>query len=113
MLLAIDIGNTNIVIGCMEGNQAVLSFRLATDRNATELEYALQIRKGLIILFPKRSSGFLPVCKHTGRPRDIVFASDFESDPPFFSNHSLSATGSVVNSPSGKNPVNTKSHRHG
>jgi type III pantothenate kinase len=47
MVLAVDIGNTNIVIGCMENNQVKLSLRIATDRSATELEYALLIRKGL------------------------------------------------------------------
>ena len=48
MVLAVDIGNTNIVIGCMENGRAVFSLRLATDRDATELEYALLIRKGLV-----------------------------------------------------------------
>ena len=47
MILAVDIGNTNIVIGCMEKGRAALSLRLATNRDATELEYALLIRKGL------------------------------------------------------------------
>ena len=47
MVLAVDIGNTNIVIGCMENNQVKLSLRIATNRSATELEYALLIRKGL------------------------------------------------------------------
>lgn len=48
MILAVDIGNTNIVIGCMENGRPTLSLRLATDRDATELEYALLIRKGLM-----------------------------------------------------------------
>ena len=47
MVLAVDIGNTNIVIGCFEGQKIRMTFRLATDRDATELEYALQIRKAL------------------------------------------------------------------
>jgi pantothenate kinase type III len=44
MILAVDIGNTNIVIGCMEKGRAALSLRLATNRDATELEYAEEYR---------------------------------------------------------------------
>lgn len=44
MVLAVDIGNTNIVIGCFEGNRILFTNRLATNRNATELEYLVQIR---------------------------------------------------------------------
>lgn len=47
MVLAVDIGNTNIVIGCFQSGKIHMTFRLATDRDATELEYALQIRKAL------------------------------------------------------------------
>ncbi|MBU8933945.1 MAG: type III pantothenate kinase [candidate division Zixibacteria bacterium] len=35
MLLAIDIGNTNVVLGILEGNKLTASFRLATRRDAT------------------------------------------------------------------------------
>ena len=41
MILAIDIGNTQIVAGCLEGKQLVSSFRLATDRSKTAEEYTL------------------------------------------------------------------------
>lgn len=41
MLLAIDVGNTNIVLGCMEGETIRFRARLATDRARTEDEYAL------------------------------------------------------------------------
>ena len=47
MVLAVDIGNTNIVVGCFEDGVIHLTLRLATDRAATELEYALSIRKAL------------------------------------------------------------------
>lgn len=47
MVLAADIGNTNIVIGCFENGRILLTERLATNRDATELEYAIQIRKAL------------------------------------------------------------------
>lgn len=41
MLLAIDVGNTNIVLGCMEGESIRFTARLATCRERTEDEYAL------------------------------------------------------------------------
>ncbi len=44
MVLAVDIGNTNVVIGVFQGEKIRSLGRLATDRGATELEYAIQIR---------------------------------------------------------------------
>lgn len=41
MLLAIDIGNTNIVTGIFRGEKLVTSFRLSTDRDQTQDEYGL------------------------------------------------------------------------
>lgn len=49
MILAIDIGNTNIVIGCMEGNRCGFIERLSTVRTKTELEYAIDIKNVLDI----------------------------------------------------------------
>ena len=41
MLLAIDIGNTNVVIGCLnENNEATALFRMVTDLKKTDDEYA-------------------------------------------------------------------------
>ena len=40
MILAIDIGNTNIVIGCCSDDSICFSERLSTNHNATSLEYA-------------------------------------------------------------------------
>ena len=37
MILAIDIGNTNIVIGCIEDNQILFVERLHTDGKKSEL----------------------------------------------------------------------------
>ncbi|MBX7137017.1 MAG: type III pantothenate kinase [Oligoflexia bacterium] len=39
MLLVIDIGNTNIVVGCFEGSQLLHQFRLKTDTGRTVDEY--------------------------------------------------------------------------
>ena len=44
MLLAIDIGNSNIIIGCVEREKIIFEERLGTDLNKTELEYAMGIR---------------------------------------------------------------------
>ncbi|MGN0370117.1 MAG: type III pantothenate kinase [Butyrivibrio sp.] len=41
MLLAIDMGNTNIVIGCIENNKVLFVERMCTDHSKTELEYAI------------------------------------------------------------------------
>ena len=41
MILAIDVGNTNIVLGGIMDNQQVFSARLASDRNKTADQYAL------------------------------------------------------------------------
>ena len=49
MILAIDIGNTNIVIGCMEGDKCSFIERLSTVRTKTELEYAIDIKNVLDI----------------------------------------------------------------
>jgi type III pantothenate kinase len=44
MLLAIDVGNTNTVIGCFESDQLVESWRIKTDPRATADEIALLLR---------------------------------------------------------------------
>lgn len=41
MILAIDVGNTNIVIGCVDDDKVIFEERLATDKSKTELEYAV------------------------------------------------------------------------
>lgn len=44
MLLAIDAGNSHIVLGCMEENSLRFTARLCTDRAKTRDEYALLLR---------------------------------------------------------------------
>ena len=45
MLLAVDIGNTNIVFGCVDDNDEVVLFeRISTNHNATSAEYASLIK---------------------------------------------------------------------
>ncbi|MDD7741113.1 MAG: type III pantothenate kinase [Fusicatenibacter sp.] len=47
MILAIDIGNTNIVLGCVEGKKTYFIERLSTDQGKTELEYAISLKNVL------------------------------------------------------------------
>lgn len=49
MILAIDIGNTNIVIGCIDKEKTYFIERLSTVRTKTELEYAVDIKTVLDI----------------------------------------------------------------
>lgn len=49
MLLAIDIGNTNVTIGVFDGENLLASWRLSTDPRRLADEYALQLR-GLLPL---------------------------------------------------------------
>lgn len=44
MILAIDIGNTNIVIGCLDEDKILFTERMSTDSNKTVLEYAIGIK---------------------------------------------------------------------
>lgn len=44
MILAIDIGNTNIVIGCIEGENVCFVERVSTNLSNTELEYVVEFR---------------------------------------------------------------------
>ena len=44
MLLAIDIGNTNIVIGCFQNDDLFFKARIATDRTRTSDQYGVEIK---------------------------------------------------------------------
>ncbi len=47
MLLAIDIGNTNIVIGCIKDDVIQFKARIATDRTRTSDQYGVEIKNML------------------------------------------------------------------
>ena len=49
MVLAIDIGNTNIVVGCFDEENILFVERVSTNHTATDLEYASTIRMALHI----------------------------------------------------------------
>ena len=56
MLLAIDIGNTNIVIGGIDGGGKIaFEARIATDRIKTSDQYGAEI-KSMLSLFEDRKS---------------------------------------------------------
>ncbi len=44
MVLAVDIGNTNVVVGCFDKKEIRFVERLSTNRNSTSLEYAVLIK---------------------------------------------------------------------
>jgi len=45
MLLVVDLGNTNVVLGLYEGEKLVQTFRVATVRSRTEDEYAVLLQQ--------------------------------------------------------------------
>ena len=55
MILAVDIGNTNIVIGGFSGGKLEFVFRMATDSRKTDFEYAVKIRDILHLTSPSGS----------------------------------------------------------
>lgn len=44
MILAIDVGNTNIVLGVLDSEKLVCSGRLSTNVNETDIEYSMKIK---------------------------------------------------------------------
>lgn len=54
MLLAVDLGNTNVVLGLYQGERLVQTFRVATVRSRTEDEYAVLLQQ----LFSLRQLSF-------------------------------------------------------
>ena len=49
MIFALDVGNTNIVFGCIKDGKILFEGRLETDRDRTEMEYAALIKSILDI----------------------------------------------------------------
>ena len=47
MILVIDIGNTNVVVGCIDGEQTYFIERMSADKQRTELEYAITLKNVL------------------------------------------------------------------
>ena len=55
MILAIDVGNTNIVVGCIDDLKTYFIERLSTNRTKTELEYAEDLKNVLDIYHIKKT----------------------------------------------------------
>ena len=55
MILAIDVGNTNIVVGCIDDEKTYFIERLSTVRTKTELEYAVDLKTVLDIYHIKKT----------------------------------------------------------
>lgn len=55
MLLAIDIGNTNLVIGCIQNDKILFKARIATDSTRTSDQYGVEIKSMLEAYGVKRS----------------------------------------------------------
>ncbi len=49
MILALDVGNTNIVFGCIEDGKILFEGRIETDRGRTEMEYAVILKSSFDI----------------------------------------------------------------
>ena len=47
MILAIDIGNTNVVMGCFDGDKLIFRERVSSNQEATDLEYAVTIKTAM------------------------------------------------------------------
>lgn len=57
MILAIDVGNTNIVIGCIEGGEILHVLRVHTNLQATAAEYAISLKQ-LLNFYQVDPAGF-------------------------------------------------------
>ncbi len=47
MIIAIDVGNSNVVIGTLEGRKVLTSARVLTKRDSTAYEYAMDVKSAL------------------------------------------------------------------
>lgn len=56
MILAVDVGNSNIVIGCMEGQKIIFEARIRTDATKTSDEYCVDLKNILDIYEVQREA---------------------------------------------------------
>lgn len=68
MLLAVDVGNTNITVGCFDRQQMLFTERISTDRSKTSLEFAILFQTAFSI--------------HAVSPREITGAIIGSVVPP-------------------------------
>ena len=90
MILAIDIGNTNIVLGCVDDNKTYFIERLSTIKTKMELEYAIDIKMVLDIhgIKPEKLEGAIIssvvtadyICRKRGGRKDSAKKRHWSSD---------------------------------
>ena len=68
MLLALDVGNTNICIGCIEGEKILFTGRLSTDHSKTADEYAICY----VVSVNGSVSAFTTATEYAAQPGDEV-----------------------------------------
>lgn len=44
MILALDVGNTNVVLGCIQNDELIFESRISTDLSKTEYQYAVEFK---------------------------------------------------------------------
>ena len=66
MILAVDIGNTNIVVGCIKGEEICFVERMSTEATRTELEYAISFKN--VLEMYARGFDFTPIDVYRAKP---------------------------------------------
>lgn len=97
MLLVIDVGNTNIVLGLYEGEQLIHHFRVSTRRSATADEYGALLasmieRRGvdpravegsiLASVVPQLNRSFVDACSHYFATTPLVVGPGIKTGMP-------------------------------
>ena len=83
MVLAVDIGNTNIVMGCFDGTELKFRDRISTNQLATDLEYAATIKMALDMhgIGPSQLLSLIHIffCRNHSIIRNTLFVCHSES----------------------------------
>jgi type III pantothenate kinase len=98
MILTVDIGNSNIVLGVVEENEILFEARLRTDATKTSDEYCIDLKmimevnhvevnaiEGSIVASvvpPVLNSIQTAIMKLTGKKLDGIFLPSFDTDEP-------------------------------
>ena len=80
MILAVDIGNTNIVVGCIKGEEICFVERMSTESTRTELEYAISFKN--VLEMYARGFDFLPIDIYKSKASKFQIVGD-KLLPPF------------------------------
>lgn len=74
MILTIDVGNTNVVLGCVEDGVVVSRSRLATNTSDLPNDYAMKMRQTLRLThrLPRVRGGDSVLGRSAGKPRHTL-----------------------------------------